>query len=154
MVKKLTYALIALTLFEAVSLTQTQTAMAAYAVKPGDVIKANASATVYYVDDQLQRIPMYADAFAVRYNNDFSKVKNLTTAEVGSVNNDLILNREMSEAEGSLIMYDVGQTVYLIENGMKRPFTSWQAFINRGYSGSQIKWVGTYHLYATGPVIN
>ena len=154
MINKLGFALIAVMLFEAVSLIQTPTAQAAYVAKPGDVIKVKTGRTVYYVDDQLQRIPLYADAFALRYNNDFSIVKNLTEAEVGGYNNELILNRELSDAPGSLIMYNVDQTVYLLENGVKRPFTSWDAFVKRGYASKQIKWVGFYHIYATGAPLN
>lgn len=154
MFKKLAFALVALIIFEAITLTQTQTAQAAYTPKPGDVIKVSGTSIVYYVNDQLQRLPMYADAFEVRYNNNFFVVKNLTQAEVGEMSGNLILNRELSDAEGSVIMYDVGKTVYLIENGMKRPFTSWQAFASRGYKANQIKWVGAYHIYATGANLN
>ena len=154
MVKKLAFALIALVAFEAVSLTQIQTVQAAYEAKPGDVIKVTTGKTVYYVDDGLQRIPLSAEGFAIRYNNNFSVVKNLTEAEVKSFNNSMILNRETSSSNGSLIMYDIGQTVYLLENGMKRPFSSWEALTKRGYEASQIQWVGTYEIYATGPSLN
>lgn len=154
MLNKLGFALVAVMLFELVSLTQTPTAQAVYTAKPGDVIKVATGKTVYYVDDQLQRIPLSADGFTTRYNNNFAVVKNVTEAEVGSFNNGLILNRELSKPNGALIIYELGKTVYLLENGVKRPFTSWEAFAKRGYKANQIHWVGTYQIYATGAPIN
>ena len=126
-------------------------ANAAYTPKPGDVIKVESSATVYLVDDGGQRIPLSASAFEVRYNNNFSVVKTVTEAEMGVRSDNLILNRETSEPNGTLIMYQTEQPgIFLIENGYKRVFSTWEGFTARGYTFSQVTWVGAYTVFPTG----
>lgn len=156
MLKKLGFALLAVMLFELVSLTQTQTASAAYSPTPGDLVRTQSDAGVYYIDDGNRLVAVSASAYKVRYNNDFAKIKVLPDRSLEKVllNTDVMLNTATSVKEGSLIIYNTDNpTIYLVENGKKRGFTSWEAFTSRGYKMSQVQWVGTYTIYATGSVI-
>lgn len=128
-------------------------ALAAEMPKPGDVVKTKNSPTVFYVDDGLANIPLDASAFAVRYKNNFGLIKTVSEDQIKPFASHHILNRVLSVAEGSIVMYYPNPTVYLIENGKKRGFTSWSAYVNRGYSNKDIQVVGTYHIYATGEAI-
>jgi hypothetical protein len=125
----------------------------AYTPVPGDVIKVAASDAVFLVDDSLQRYPLSAGAFEVRYNNNFKLVKTVTEQEWGSYTTHFIINRALSHPAGSLVVYWQDPTIYLIENGYKRGFATWNAFASRGYSTSDIDYIGAYEAYPTGPVI-
>ncbi|MBI2356182.1 MAG: hypothetical protein HYV13_03190 [Candidatus Doudnabacteria bacterium] len=129
-------------------------ASAAVVIMPGDLVKTQNSSVVFYMDDAKQNLPLDASGFAIRYGSDFSKIKIVAESDIKPYTGHNFLNRMLSVPEGSLIMYYPDPTVYLVKNGMKQPFTSWQAFTSRGYKSSDIKLVGTYHVYATGPNLN
>jgi hypothetical protein len=129
-------------------------AQAAYSPIVGDLIRTNTNPTVYLVADDLVRIPLSAEAYAIRYGNNFFLVKYVDGAVIGNVPNHIALNAQTSKPNGTLIMYTTDKpTIYMVENGFKRPFASWDAFTSRGYSLYQVEWVGTYTTYATGQMI-
>lgn len=129
-------------------------ASAAYTPVPGDLIKVETSPTVYLVDDAGQRIALSASAYEVRYNNNFSLVKTVTEAEMGTRNTNLLLNRETSVPNGTLIIYETDQPgIFLVENGYKRVFSTWQGFTAMGYDFNDVTWVGRYTMYPTGTPI-
>jgi hypothetical protein len=125
----------------------------AYIPKSGDVIKVDASPAVFLVDDAGQRIPLSSQAFAIRYNNNFDLIRTVTEAEWGGYTTNFIINETQSRPNGSLIMYWQDPTIYLIENGYKRGFATWEAFSSRGYDVAQIHVVGQFELYPTGPLL-
>jgi hypothetical protein len=55
------------------------TASAAYTAKAGDLLRTADDATVVLVMDNGSRIPVSAEGFAIRYNNNFGLVKTVTT---------------------------------------------------------------------------
>lgn len=123
---------------------------AGYTPVPGDVIKVESNATVYVVDDSGQRIPLSAAAYQVRYNNNFSLIKIVTEAEMGA-RTENILNVQSSVSNGTLIMYETEQPgIFIVENGYKRVFSTWQGFTAKGYELSQVTWIGLYTKYPTG----
>jgi len=137
--------------FHSLSFSQAQ---AAYVAKAGDLIKvAGGSNTVYLVDDIGQRIPLSAEAYRIRYNNDFSLVQSLTEEEVAGRTNHFLINETLSHKEGTLIKYWNSPTIYLLEDGFKRGFTSWDSFEDAGYKLSNVQLVGEYEIYPTGLII-
>lgn len=123
-------------------------------VKAGDLIKTKTNPTVFLVDDQLTRWPVSAQAYAVRYNNNFTLVKIVADNEIGTFDPTSGINSTQAEADGSLIIYTTDRpTIYLLQNGFKRPFATWDSFTSRGYSTSKLIWVGTYDIYPTGSII-
>jgi hypothetical protein len=137
-------------LLQAVWLTN---ASAAYIPVKGDLIKTAKSNTVYLVDDIGQRIPLSAGAFETRYNNNFGLIKTLTDTEVGGFTTHFIINSEQSHSSGSVVMYWQNPTIYLIENGYKRGFATWEAFSASGKSSADVHLVGEFEIYPTGQVI-
>lgn len=129
-------------------------AEAAYTPQPGDVVKTAANPTVFLIDDSLARIPLSADAYAVRYNNDFSIIKVVTVAELGNWSDSFTLNEMSSAKSGSLIIYQTDRpTIYLVENGYKRPIATYEKFLAQGYKVSDVQWVAQYAIFPTGAPI-
>ncbi|MCK5466616.1 fibronectin type III domain-containing protein [Candidatus Parcubacteria bacterium] len=52
--------------------------------------------------------------------------------------------------DGTLIKYSHSRTVYLIENKKKRPFSSAESFVEKGYSWNRIMTVSKNEKYKTG----
>lgn len=132
-----------------------QSAQAAdYTPKAGDLIKTKTNPTVFLVDDQLTRWPVSAQAYAIRYHNNFTLIKIVADSQIGSFDPTGGLNSTSAEPEGTLVMYTTNNpTVYLLQNGFKRPFATFDAFTKAGHSMNQVKWIGTYDVYPTGSVI-
>jgi len=125
-------------------------ASAAYMAVPGDLLRTADDATVVLVMDNLQRVPISADGFAKRYNNDFSRVKVVTLAERGSFSGDA-LNHLTSLTSGTVFMYELNQPgIYLVDNGFKRLFMTWTGFEANGHNFNDVIWVGDYTMYPTG----
>jgi hypothetical protein len=132
----------------------TQKADAAYTPQPGDVVRTEANPTVFLIDDQKARIPLSADAYQVRYNNDFSLIKFVTAEELGNWSDIFTLNKKSSVPNGSLIIYHTDKpTIYLVENGFKRPIATYQKFLSLGYSMDSVEWVGQHSVFPTGEPI-
>jgi hypothetical protein len=132
----------------------THKAGAAYTPQPGDVVRTAENSTVFLIDDQNTRIPLSADAYAMRYNNDFSLVKIVTAAELGNWSNVFTLNQKSSVPNGTLIIYKTDKpTIYLVENGFKRPIATYQKFLSLGYSMGTVQWVGQHSVFPTGAPI-
>jgi hypothetical protein len=131
------------------------TASAAYVAVPGDLLRTADDATVVVVMDNNSRVPVSADAFLVRYNNNFGLVKTVTLAERGNYNSDLqTINSMSSLASGTVFIYEVDQPgIFLIDNGFKRLFSTYTGFENAGYSLKNVQWAGTYTSYPTGTSI-
>lgn len=55
-----------------------------------------------------------------------------------------------SHPDGTLIKYPDACAVYLIENGKKRPFSSAESFLKRGYSWDRIITISTKEKYKNG----
>ena len=127
------------------------TAGAGYTAVPGDLLRTAEDQTVVLVMDNGSRMPISADGYALRYNNNFGLVKVVTLAERGAYNSDFILNPSSSLASGTVFMYEMNQPgIFLIENGYKRLFSTWNGFEAAGNNLSDIEWVGLYSLYPTG----
>jgi hypothetical protein len=131
------------------------TASAAFVAVPGDLLRTADDATVVVVMDNNSRVPISADAFLVRYNNNFGLVKVVTLAERGSYNSGLqTINSASSLASGTLFIYEVDQPgIFLVEGGFKRLFSTYTGFENAGYSLKNVQWAGTYTSYPTGAPI-
>lgn len=132
----------------------THKADAAYTPQPGDLVRTEQNPTVFLIDDQNTRIPLSADAYKTRYNNDFSLIKFVTAAELGSWSDLFTLNQKSSVANGTLIIYQTDKpTIYLVENGFKRPIATYQKFLSLGYGMDKVQWVGEYTIIPTGAPI-
>jgi len=114
-----------------------------YVPKVGDLIRTVSDPTVFLVDDQLNRIPVSADAYKIRYNNNFSLVKFVDPSQIGFFN-----------PSGGLDSLVADPNIYLLQNGFKRPFATFEAFVRSGLSNKPVRWVGTYDDYPTGSIIN
>jgi hypothetical protein len=126
-----------------------------YVPKVGDLIRTVSDPTVFLVDDQLNRIPVSADAYKIRYNNNFSLVKFVDPSQIGFFNPSGGLDSLVADPNGSLIIYTTNNpTIYLLQNGFKRPFATFEAFVRSGLSNKPVRWVGTYDDYPTGSIIN
>ena len=125
---------------------------AAYVAKPGDLLRTVNDPTVVLVMDDGTRVPLSADAYAVRYNNNFSLVKTVTEAERGTYDSmNITLNHLTSLAPSTVFIYEVDQPgIYKVENGFKRLFMTWSGFEAAGYSLNDVQWVGEYTWYPTG----
>ena len=122
----------------------------AYSPVPGDLVKTAHNPTVYLVDDNGQRIPMEAKAFAIRYNNNFSLVKIVTAFELGSFATYLRIDGADSHPDGSLVVYSLDNgTVYMLDHGYKHPVGSWDTLQSQGYDLSHIQWIGELETYPT-----
>jgi len=125
-------------------------ASAAYVAVPGDLLRTAEDQTVVLVLDNGVRTPISADAYAMRYNNDFSLVKTVTLAERGSYSGDS-LNSMSSLRSGTVFMYELDQPgIYLVDNGFKRLFMTWTGFEANGHNFNDVEWAGNYTLYPTG----
>ncbi len=151
MAKKISVLVLVLLGLQLITASQTQ---AAYTPKAGDLIKVKGGNTVFLVDDVWQRIPLNAEAFAIRYNNQFSKVLELTEVEVGGKVDSWIINGEASHADGTIIKYWNDSTIYLLNGGFKHGFASWEAFTASGHNIADLELVGDYEVYPTGATIN
>lgn len=127
-------------------------ASAGYTAKAGDLLRTTDDATVVLVMDDGSRVPISADAYLVRYNNNFSLVKTVTLAERGSYNSDLLtLNTMTSLVSGTVFMYNINTPgIFKIENGYKRLFSTLSGFMNGGNNLNDVQWVGGSTLYPTG----
>lgn len=126
------------------------TAGAAYTPVVGDLLRTPEDATVVLVLDNGVRTPISADAYKVRYNNNFSLVKTVTLSERGSYSGDS-LNAALSLTNGTLFIYDFNQPgIFIVENGFKRLFSTWTGFEAGGHNLNNVQWVGQYTLYPTG----
>jgi len=121
-----------------------------YVAKPGDLLRTADDATVVLVLDNGTRVPVSADAYAMRYHNDFSLVKTVTASERGSYSGDS-LNSMTSLHSGEVFIYELDQPgIFIVENGFKRLFSSWTGFEAMGNSFNDIVWVGSFTQYPTG----
>lgn len=127
-------------------------ASASYTAKAGDLLRTADDATVVLVMDDGLRVPISADAYLVRYDNNFSLVKTVTLAERGSYNSDLLtLNSTISLPSGTVFMYNINTPgIFKIENGYKRLFSTLTGFMNGGNNLNAVQWVGGSTLYPTG----
>jgi len=131
-----------------------QSAHAASTPKPGDLIKTKTNATVFLVDDSLNRTALTREAYVVRYGNNWSLIKVVVDSQIGAYDYTGAINTTSSHASGSVIIYRTDKPeIYLLENGFKRPFVSWDAYLHSAYANQPINWVGTYEVYPTGSVI-
>ena len=130
-----------------------QSASASYIAKPGDLLRTADDATVVLVMDDMTRLPIAADAFKVRYNNNFALIKTVTTAERGTYNSNgaLTLGSLNSLPSGTVFLYDNNQPgIFVVDNGFKRLFSTLSGFQAGGYNLNNVQWVGQYTLYPTG----
>ena len=126
-------------------------ASAGYVASPGDLLRTAENPTVVLVMDNGNRIPISADGYAVRYNNNFGLVKVVTLAERGNYSSDFIINSASSLASGTVFMYEINQPgIFQIENGYKRLFMTWTGFETAGNRLSDVEWIGLYTMYPTG----
>lgn len=126
------------------------TASAAYTAVPGDLLRTAEDPTVVLVMDDLKRVPLSADAFAMRYGNNFGLVKYVTAAERGSYSGDS-LNSMTSLTNGTVFIYELDKPgIFLVQDGYKRLFSTWTGFEAMGNNFNDVVWVGTYTWYPTG----
>lgn len=124
-------------------LSSAKTVHAAYVAKPGDLLKTQTGHTVYLVDDNFQRIPMTAEAYKIRYNNDFSKVLIVDVLEIGSFATYLRIGQTNSHPDGTLIVYSLDNPeVFVLNHGFKKSLG-----LRTDLTG--VAWVGTYEIYPT-----
>ena len=130
-------------------------ASAGYTAVRGDLLRTADDATVVLVLDDNSRIPVSAEGFALRYNNNFGLVKTVTATERGTYDSNLVLGRMNSLANGTVFMYDLNQPgIYKIDNGFKRLFMTWSGFLSDGQNLNNVQWVGSHALYPTGSPVN
>jgi len=55
---------------------------------------------------------------------------------------------------GCLVKYTDSAAIYLVENGKKRQFTSWNAFVSNGYKSRPILIIPDTEIYETTEVIS
>ena len=55
---------------------------------------------------------------------------------------------------GSLIKYADSPAIYLVENGRKRQFNSWDIFVTNGYVGRPVFIIPNTEVYETAKVIH
>jgi hypothetical protein len=126
-------------------------ASASYIAQPGDLLRTMDDATVVLVMDNGSRMPISADGYALRYNNNFGLVKVVTAGERGSYSSDMIINNATSLTSGTVFMYEVNQPgFFVIENGFKRMFSTWTGFEAAGHNLKDVEWIGLYTQYPTG----
>ncbi len=118
-------------------------AHAAYTPKPGDLIKTQTKATVYLVEDNLQRVIVTALAYQIRYHNDFSLVKIVTPLELASFANGIYIGGQESHPDGTLIVYSLDNPeVFVLDHGFKKS-------LGHRTDLSGVIWVGFYENYPT-----
>jgi hypothetical protein len=127
-------------------------ASAAFVAKPGDLLRTASDQTVVLVMDNGTRIPVSADGFALRYNNNFGLVKTVTDAERGDyTGNALTLSASNSLAPGSVFLYNTNQPgIYIIQDGQKRLFSTLAGFNAGGNNLNLVQWAGQFTEYPTG----
>ena len=123
----------------------------AYTPQTGDLLRTADDATIVLVMDDGRRLPVSAEGYAIRYQNNFGLVKTVTSAERGSYSSNLVLGKENSIPSGSVFMYDFNQPgIYLVQNGFKRLFSTYGGFLAGGYDLNNVQWIGQYTEYPTG----
>ncbi|MBU1627255.1 fibronectin type III domain-containing protein, partial [bacterium] len=98
----------------------------------GDLIKSPNASTIYLIKNG-RKWPILNESVFHAMCWDLANVKEFS---------EDILNRYPTASivggEGSLLKNSSASTVYLIENGKKRPFFSWDAFVKNGYKQEDI----------------
>lgn len=113
------------------------------------LVKSPDNSTVYYLykvgQDKFLKMAIPSAAVFTSYSaNSWNQI-----VTVDKLDLDSYQLAKLIKAKGNA-------SVYLVENGIKKPFASAQAFLDRGYSWSEIVEVNDLHLnsYDTGPAIN
>jgi len=119
-------------------------------------LHGKAASAVFYVEDNKLRAVNSGEVYQALFNDpDW----NLVTW----VPDDLLSKFDYSLGEnlvsidvhpnGSLVKYEDSAAVYLIENGQKRQFNSWDALVDNGYRYKKIHVVQTSETYVTADSI-
>ena len=124
-------------------------AVIAYACKPrtdGTLIQGNATA-VYLLEGGKKRPFPLAEVF-LSYGYKWSAITSVSAAELTCYATGAV----MTFKEGTLVKASGGATVYQIEAGKKRPFTSGTVFLSYGYSWTAVIETDSKYLqsYPTG----
>ena len=114
------------------------------------------SSAVFYVEDSKLRPVLSGEIYQSLFNDPGW---NLVTW----VPDDLLSKFEYSLGEnvssnnlhpnGSLVRYEDSSAVYLIENGKKRQFNSWDALVANGYANRKILLIPASEIYVTDQAI-
>ena len=116
---------------------------AEYIPKAGDLIKTKTNATVFLVDDQLTRTPISREAYIVRYGNNWSLVRVVEDAQIGSYDFTGTINTLMSHTSGTLVVYTLDNPeVFVLDHGFKKS-------LGHRTDLTGVAWIGTFEIYPT-----
>ncbi len=90
----------------------------------------------YLIENGFKRVLPSAEAF-VSWSYKWSELFTISTTELSLIPDGPVLNYNTHFRDGRLVMTP-SQGVYLVENGLKRPFPSAEAFTSGGYSWSSL----------------
>jgi len=120
-------------------------------------VHGKSASAVFYVEDGKLRAVQSAEIYQDLFNDsDWSLVTwvpddllDKFTYPLG----EMIITTDI-HPNGCLVKYTDSAAIYLVENGKKRQFTSWNAFVSNGYKGRPILIIPDTEIYETTEVIS
>lgn len=107
---------------------------------------------VYLVYNGMKR-PIISDVVFLGLGYDWDKITWLSDAFLADYTTGAVVDSSSSHPDGQLIKYAGSPAVYLIDNGMKRPFASAAAFEANRYSWGDIITIPDTETYPNGSAI-
>ena len=120
-------------------------------------VHGKSASAVFYVEDGKLRAIQSAEIYQGLFNDsDWSLVTWVPDDLLDKFTYPLgeMVIRTDIHPNGCLVRYADSSAVYLIENGKKRPFTSWNAFVANGYEDRPILIIPDTEIYETTEVIS
>ncbi|OGE89760.1 MAG: hypothetical protein A3J07_04490 [Candidatus Doudnabacteria bacterium RIFCSPLOWO2_02_FULL_49_13] len=121
--------------------TASHASAAEYTPKAGDLIKTQTNATVFLVEDNLQRVPLSREAYVVRYGSDWSLIRTVADNQIGNYDYTGTINALSSHKTGTLVVYSLDNPeVFMLDHGFKKS-------LGHRTDLSGVEWIGTYEVY-------
>lgn len=115
------------------------------------------ASAVFYVEDGKLRAVKSGEIYQTLFNDpNWSLVTWVPDDLLAKFNYELSNDLDSSDIHpnGSLVKYPDAPAVYLIKNGKKQPFSSWDIFVANGYSQRKIFVISAEETYETAEIIS
>lgn len=104
---------------------------------------------VYVIEGNTKHWIKTADAF-IKLGYKWNWVEKVEDYLLNDYKEGIAITSAKTHLDGTLIKYANSPAVYLLESGKKRPFSSAESFLRRGYNWSRIIIISNKEVYKTG----